>query len=182
MPLDNDMKKYFAYGSNMLTERLKARVSSASNPTLFVLRGYRLRFHKKSRDCSGKCSIVKTASETDVVYGVLFDLADDQEVDLDRAEGRDQGYFRDEIQLSSEDSSARAFVYIAEAEAIDDALVPYRWYYDLVMAGAEQHDLPKDYIAGLRAIPFTEDPKPDRKSKREALEALELYAQSKISL
>lgn len=172
------MKKYFAYGSNMLTERLKSRVSSASNPTSFELSGYQLRFHKKSIDCSGKCSIVKTSSSADVVHGVLFDISDDQEGDLDRAEGVGSGYFRDDIQLSAEDPTATAFVYIAEPRAIDEALIPYSWYYELVMTGAKQHGLPKDYIAGLRAIPFTEDPKPDRKSKREALEALERYAQS----
>ena len=57
-------------------------------------------------------------------------------------------------------------------DKIDDALVPYRWYYDLVLSGAEEHGLPIDYVAGLRAIPFTHDPKPDRKERLEALEVL----------
>ena len=73
------------------------------------------------------------------------------------------------------------FVYVAEKNAIDEALVPYRWYYDLVLAGAEQHALPIDYVAGLRAIPFTQDPKADRKSRLEALNLLKRYADSKKS-
>jgi len=67
----------------------------------------------------------------------------------------------------------QVFVYVAEPDAVDEALIPYRWYYDLVLAGAEQHGLPQDYVAGLKAIPFTADPKPDRKYRLEALEALE---------
>lgn len=171
--------KYFAYGSNMLAERLKARVSSAKNPRPFALRKHRLRFHKKSCDCSGKCNIVATARDGDVVHGVLFDIDDDQISSLDKAEGVGHGYRRDEIAVSIDGIETKVFVYIAEKDAIDDALVPYRWYYDLVLSGAEQHALPSDYVAGLRAIPFTHDPKPDRKSRLEALDALRKYAESK---
>jgi gamma-glutamylcyclotransferase len=171
--------KYFAYGSNMLNERLKARVSSAKNPRPFTLRRYRLRFHKKSSDCSGKCNIVATASDGDLVHGVLFDINEAQISSLDKAEGVVYGYRRNEIVVSIDDIMTKIFVYIAEEDAIDDALVPYRWYYELVLSGAEQHALPSDYVAGLRAIPFTNDPKPDRKSRLEALDALRKYAESK---
>ena len=40
-------------------------------------------------------------------------------------------------------------------------------------------ELPRDYIAGLRAIPFTRDPKANRKTRLEALEALRKYEESK---
>lgn len=172
--------KYFAYGSNMLTERLKARVSSASNPTHYVLLRHHLRFHKKSVDCSGKCSIVATESATDAVHGILFDVADDQIDALDRAEGVGYGYQRDEITIMLDGAETKVFVYVAEKNAIDEALVPYRWYYDLVLAGAEQHALPNNYVAGLRAIPFTQDPKVDRKSRLEALSLLKRYADTKV--
>ena len=171
--------KYFAYGSNMLTERLKARVSSAKNPTPLALRKHRLCFHKKSVDCSGKCNIVETACDDDVVHGVLFEVEDAQISALDSAEGVGYGYRRDEFPVSLNGTETKMFVYVAEKDMIDDALVPYRWYYDLVLSGAEQHVLPFDYVAGLRAIPFTHDPKPDRKSRLAALDALQKYAESK---
>src|SRR5438128_1900656 len=60
---------YFAYGSNMLTQRLKARVPSASPKTVAVLFDHGLRFHKRSQDGSGKCDIVKCPGE--VVHGVV---------------------------------------------------------------------------------------------------------------
>lgn len=171
--------KYFAYGSNMLTERLRARVSSASNPTHYALRKYYLRFHKKSVDCSGKCSIVATGSDADVVHGVLFDVEDAQIVMLDTVEGADNGYRRDEITVMLGGAETKVFVYVAEKSVIDEALVPYCWYYDLVLAGAEQHALPGDYIAGLRAVSFIPDPMADRESRLEALDLLKVYADSK---
>lgn len=171
--------KYFAYGSNMLTEWLRTRVPSAVNPTRYALRKHRLRFHKKSIDCSGKCNVVATGSEADVVHGVLFDIDNAEIAELDKAEGVGCGYRRDEITLLLDGLEIRAFVYVAEKDAIGEALVPYRWYYDLVVTGSEQHSLPSDYVAGLRAIPFAQDPEPDRRSRLAALKALKQYADSK---
>ncbi len=171
--------KYLAYGSNMLTDRLVARVDSAKDPVHYALRKHQLRFHKKSSDCSGKCSIVLTESDADVVHGVLFDVEDTQITALDKAEGVGYGYRRVEITILLNGAETKVFVYVAETNAIDEALVPYRWYYDLVLAGAEQHALPGDYIAGLRAIPFTQDPKQDRESHIEARAVLRKYTESK---
>lgn len=171
--------KYLAYGSNMLTERFKARVSSANNPNHYALKKHRLRFHKKSIDCSGKCSIVATDSDNDVVHGVIFDIDEQQIHVLDSAEGVNNGYQRKEITLLLDGVATKVLVYVAEDDYIDESLVPYRWYYDLVLAGAEQHALPADYVAGLYAIPYRQDPNPDRKSRLEALDALKKYEDSK---
>jgi len=171
--------KYLAYGSNMLTQRLNARVSSAAKPSTVALRGHALLFHKRSNDGSGKCSIVKTDSDDDVIYGVVFDVADEQMSALDKAEGVGQGYRRDEITLMVGRDATKAFVYIAEENYRDNALRPYRWYYDLVLAGAEEHALPAKYVRKLRAVSFIEDTAADRPTRLEALAALNKYAQSK---
>lgn len=163
----------------MLSERLTKRVFSASNPKHYALRKHRLRFHKKSIDCSGKCSIVKTESDKDIVHGVLYDVADDEIDALDSAEGVGYGYMRSELTLQINGALTKVCTYIAEQKYITESLVPYKWYYDLVLAGAEQHALPSDYVAGLQAVPFTHDPKPDRKSRLEALEVLKKYEDSK---
>ena len=171
--------KYFAYGSNMLTQRLQARVSSAKNPRPLALRGHQLHFHKRSSDCSGKCNIVATSCAGDVVHGVLFEVDDIQMCTLDCFEGVGYGYRRAEITVSLDGIEGKASVYVAEKDAIDDALRPYRWYWDLVIAGAEQHRLPHHYVAWLRAVPFTPDPKPNRKTRLKALEVLRKYEESK---
>jgi hypothetical protein len=170
--------RYLAYGSNMLTQRLRARVSSASNPTRIALHGYQLRFNKRSDDCSGKCNILETGLASDVVHGVLYDVDKAQLPLLDEAEGCGHGYHRDDkvpVRIPGSDTLI-VTVYAADSNAVDDALIPYRWYWDLVIAGAEQHQLPQDYIAGIRAVPYTADPMPNRKSKREAETVLKEFA------
>ena len=106
-------------------------------------------------------------------------IDDAQMSTLDDYEGVGYGYRRDEITVSLDGTETKVCVYVAEKNAIDDALMPYCWYYDLVLSGAKQHELPRDYIAGLRAIPFTRDPKANRKTRLEALEALRKYEESK---
>ena len=48
---------YFAYGSNMSSVRLRARVNSAQPLGVARLPGHRLRWHMHSLDGSGKCDI-----------------------------------------------------------------------------------------------------------------------------
>ena len=167
---------YFAYGSNMLEERLKPRVTSAEFRGTIALPGYRIRFRKQSTDQSGKCDIFHTRCADDVVHSVIFDVDDGQLKALDDSEGCGKGYHREKIALRPPDGTPiDAWVYIADPGAIDEALVPYSWYHELVIRGAEQHKLPNDYVAGLRAVPFALDPKSNRKTKLEAESALTEY-------
>lgn len=161
--------KYFAYGSNMLTARLGDRVSSAANPTPYALVAHQLRFHKRSVDGSGKCSLIDTGDPRDVVHGVIFDIEDRQIPDLDLHEGVGHGYRRCIRQLCLHGTTHEVLMYVAEAGFTDDALVPYKWYLDLVVAGAEEHGLPRDYVAALRAVPYRQDPDPSRKTRQDAL-------------
>lgn len=170
--------KYFAYGSNMLAQRLVARVK-ADNPTPYALESHRLRFHKRSADCSGKCNLIFTGQSTDVVHGVLWDVPEKEIKELDKHEGVGFGYDRKTFRFLIDGNECDVLVYIASPDYVDDALVPYKWYFDLVLAGVEQNRLPRDYRSALSAMPFTRDPKQDRETRLEALEALDQYRKSK---
>ena len=53
--------RYFAYSSNMLTDRLRERVPSATAIGIGQLAGHSLRWDKRSeRDGSGKCDAEAT--------------------------------------------------------------------------------------------------------------------------
>jgi hypothetical protein len=166
------MTYYFAYGSNMLIERLQARVPSAKPATHARIEGWRLQFDKRSRDGSGKYHIVP--SPGDVVYGVLFYIAEADRGKLDQAEGLHRGYERHELRevILADESDVRAFTYVAESGCVQSGLPPYEWYHDLVVAGAEQHHLPPDYIAALKRTSSQPDPQSDRPSRVKALEVL----------
>ena len=171
--------KYFAYGSNMLEERLKSpeRVPGAVFQATGCVQGYRLRFHKRSTDGSGKCNIVKTDSARDVVYGVVFEVPDNQLEALDSAEGVGCGYHCDyDIPVRLANGTEMLMLkYVADTNAIDDTFIPYVWYHRLVIAGAEQHRLPEEYIANLRRVPYSEDPDPKRPTKLEAEAVMKAY-------
>lgn len=171
--------KYFAYGSNMLCERLRSpnRVPGANFQATGSVRGYGLRFHKRSADGSGKCNIVKTDLAGDVVYGAVFEVPEEQLKALDKAEGLGQGYHHDySIPVRLADGTEMpTLAYVAVSNAIDDTLVPYVWYQRLVIAGAEQHRLPQQYIADLQAVRSSDDPTPNRCTEREAEAALNAY-------
>jgi hypothetical protein len=159
---------YFGYGSNMLTARLEARVPSTQPVMTAMLKGHDLRFHKRSRDGSGKCNIV-SSEEGAAVYGVVFDV-DPTELDaLDEAEQRGRGYKRRNVRLQGPSSTVEAFAYVAQPAYIDDALLPYDWYRALVVAGARQHSLPAPYIAQLGAVRSYPDPNDARRRRHQAL-------------
>ncbi len=85
--------RYFAYGSNMLTARLRERVPSATAIGIGQLLGHALRWDKRSwQDGSGKCDAEATSRNDDVVWGVLFELDPEDKPALDKAEGVGAGY------------------------------------------------------------------------------------------
>jgi cation transport regulator ChaC len=172
--------KYFAYGSNMLHERLQKRVPGASVIGLASVRGRALRFHKKSSDGSGKCDLAATQREEDQAWGVLFEIPDDQIAALDDAEGLGKGYVRETIQVCAEDGQAvESAVYFATSEAVAPSLQSYDWYRSLVVAGARQNRLPAAYVEGIEAARSIADPMPKRKTRIEALEVLAAAARNR---
>lgn len=158
-------KKYFAYGSNMLSRRLIERVPSAIVLSTGYIRGYTLRFNKRSKDESGKGNAVKTDNPEDVVYGVLFEIEEAEQSLLNKYEGLSKGYNIENVEVITADRSFRAFTYLADVAAVDDSLIPYPWYKDLVVEGAKQHFLLPEYIAQLESFESMSDPDSEREAR-----------------
>jgi gamma-glutamylcyclotransferase len=147
---------YFAYGSNMKVERMTERVPSAHPIGYAKLTGNKLAFNKVSKDGSGKTNIVD--SKPDVIFGVLFEVDEDEIVNLDDIE---KGYERKNIiVLNSNDQEIYAFTYISTQTNND--LKPYDWYLKFLVDGAEENHLPKDYIDHLRDF----ESMPDTRKKK----------------
>lgn len=150
----------FAYGSNMLTGRIRERCPSVTVLGIAELHGHELRWHKRSQDGSGKCNFVQTNDATAVVYGVLYEIPVGEKLALDRAEGLGKGYEEMNAEVAFRGAPRTASIYCATD--VDPSLKPYTWYKALVVAGAEEHNLPNTYIERLVATVAMEDPDRER--------------------
>ena len=160
------MITYFAYGSNMCPARLGSRVT-ARILGVAILPMHSLRWHKHSRDGSGKCDAFFSGNSTDELLGVVYELADDQKTELDRIEGLGKGYVDKKVEVHLNGVGKRqAVLYAATADSIDPEAIPYDWYKEHVLCGARDHRLRQDYVDRIRAIPS----KPDLDAKRASRE------------
>lgn len=143
--------RYFAYGSNMSVARLRERAPSAEVVGMARLRHHRLCFHKVGTDGSGKCNIWHTGNGRDVVFGVIYEIAEADMQRLNAAENLGTGYELQTLPLELDDggiTQAQAYVAIP----INDALAPFDWYHALVVAGAREHGMPEAYVQRLEAV------------------------------
>ncbi len=163
---------YFAYGSNMLPARLRARCPSAHVIGAATAAGYDVEFSKRSVDGSGKATLVEAAGTA--TPGVLFEIGKTDLIALDRAEGASgkvPGYERiEDFSVSVADEPITATTYIASRT--ERELKPFDWYLALVIAGVRHHALGDEHMQRLRLIEHLIDDVHGRKSRAEALEAL----------
>ena len=113
----------FAYGSNMCTQRMHSRVSSAMPVTIGYVRERRFVFHKRSVDGSAKADAAFTASPDDRVWGVVYQLDVYQKLLLDQHEFLGIGYDEEVVEVVHEGGLLRAWMYVARRDAIDASLL-----------------------------------------------------------
>jgi hypothetical protein len=147
---------YFAYGSNMSSARLRRRIVHMQKVTVASLHGYQLVFHKRGMDGSGKCHVQYTGEAQDRVLGVVYDICDRSRLLLDEFEGLGRGYEAMPVNLVAADRQrVHAFTYYATH--LDEKLLPFDWYKQHVVLGAEEQGLPDEYIKRIRTIETIED-------------------------
>lgn len=143
------MPLYFAYGSNLASERIHRpdRAPSARVVGTASLSGHVLAWHKRGADGSGKCTISPTGRRADGVWGVVWEISEDDVARLDAVEG--PGYQRVELVVTSANQKMNVFTYLARESHLDPALRPADGYRALVVAGAREHGLPASWIRRL---------------------------------
>lgn len=157
----SEMLTYFAYGSNMSSRRLRARVPSARVIGTATLGRHRLAFHKFSHvDFSAKCDACESEHTSDSVIGVLYRLHGSEKPALDRVEGLGIGYEEKRIRVRTDDGHVEAFMYAATR--IDPEIKPYHWYKEHVLRGAQEHALPNDYLLFINGFESVDDPDAER--------------------
>lgn len=136
------MTRYFAYGSNLVVERMRERGAPfrAARPAL--LRGHRLVFDKRGFDGSGRANVAPAPDGW--VHGVLYELEDGG---LDALKGFESGYdlIDVEVELQGSEEAARvpAKAFVARPDRRTNA-PPTRSYVAIILQGLEEHGLPEE--------------------------------------
>ncbi|WP_268960447.1 gamma-glutamylcyclotransferase family protein [Paraburkholderia metrosideri] len=154
---------YFAYGSNMSTRRIVARLPSAKTIATGFMIGYKLVFDKVSKDGSGKCDCEHTGSVGDRVYGVIFVVLCSERAAFDRFEGVGTGYKPSAVRVDTDAGEMSALTYVATNR--QSGLPPYAWYKQHVLVGAHEANLPEDYVRKIEAAIAINDPDLTRTGK-----------------
>ena len=133
----------------MLRKRIEDRVGTVEDLGLATLLGYRLCFNKKSSSGSGKANIMK--DESSKVLGVIYRLSEGQASSLDSEEKR---YHRENLKVELCNKVVDAVAYVADADVINENLLPTLEYRQYIIDGAKEHDLPPDYVKSLERTPL----------------------------
>jgi gamma-glutamylcyclotransferase (GGCT)/AIG2-like uncharacterized protein YtfP len=142
----SDTKTYFAYGSNMSTERLRIRIPRATPIGRACWPGMRLSFNKVGLDGSGKANLVEDSAAE--AWGVLFSIPHSDWSSLDEFE---PGYIRVACSVridTGEDSAAQVYLGVGETRETP----PHGWYRDHLHRGALEHGLPEDVIRMILSL------------------------------
>ena len=140
------MKKlYFAFGSNMLRERIEQRVGKVTYITTYGVNGWRLVFNAGS-DKKAFANMVKSTDYRDHVMGVLYELTSTQMRILDQHEGCPHLYTRMVVDRYKRAKDVFAYVSINPdyTQQASRRIQPARDYVELMIAGYEQNYLPKE--------------------------------------
>ena len=162
---------YLAYGSNLHPKRLAQRIPAARVLGTVELLGYKLAFHKRSVDGSGKCMFYTGQGNDQIMYAVLYEFDSKYKKELDSLEGCGMGYVDTQIAVTLNGKQYTAYIYTAQAGSIVSGLMPYYWYKKLVIAGANYHQFPADYIASIQATVSQPDRDELRKQENDELVA-----------
>lgn len=156
---------YFAYGSNMSSLRLAARVDELDCLGAARLADHALYCDKHGGDGSAKFTIaLQTGSE---VHGVLFQLPAAARGILDGFEG--PGYAACQVGLQTGNGPATALSYQALDDWRDPSLLPFDWYVAYAVAGAVEHNLPSGWIRKLSNWSCQPDPVTERAELNRAI-------------
>jgi len=133
---------YFAYGSNMSSRRLSARVSSAKVIGPARLDGYIWCCNKLGQDGTAKANLM--LQDDFAVHGVLFSVKTKQCRQLDRIEA---GYRRIGVEVEHQGMVKKAFAYQSD---LITRHAPTLEYVSFIIDGLIEHQLPTEYVAELR--------------------------------
>ncbi|MBK9518389.1 MAG: gamma-glutamylcyclotransferase [Anaeromyxobacter sp.] len=137
------MIRYFAYGSNLMVDRMRERGAAFSEARPAVLRDHCLVFDKRSADGSARANVER--SPGDCVHGVIYRMALDG---LEALRQFESGYdlVDRQVEAARPQGGVEALavkVFVARSDRRTSA-PPQRRYVALILQGLAEHGLPEE--------------------------------------
>lgn len=134
---------YFAFGSNLLEERLIYRVGVVNKIQNYTLYGWKLVFNVGYPHLSSFANIVRTNNQNDFVEGVLYELNWIQESLLSEYEGL---YYKEEFVDKSLKATIFAYVGLQEFTIKpEETVLPNLYYLNYILDGCVNQKLDYTY-------------------------------------
>lgn len=153
---------YFAYGSNLLANRIHVNNPTAVRAGIGKLENYRLDFIRFARYWRGAIATI-VPTENDTVWGAIWEISLVDLPKLDRQEGVASGAYVvlnvDVVLLDGGRRKCRTYMQSAVPEQrVSLKYLPMErrpsWIYlKTIITGAAESGLPEDYQEFLKAIP-----------------------------
>jgi gamma-glutamylcyclotransferase (GGCT)/AIG2-like uncharacterized protein YtfP len=145
------IRHYFAYGSNMNVDRVRARAMPFETVEGGRLPDYELLFDKVGAEHAGRAHANIAPRAGSRVEGVLYRLPDPAAIiTMDRFERTPLNYSRDVVRIETAEGTCHAWTYFANPGVRRSGYRPERAYLAHLLAGAPF--LSVDYLARLRAV------------------------------
>jgi gamma-glutamylcyclotransferase len=148
----------FAYGSNLLAERLLARVPKARFVGVGKITNWRFALNIHSTDGSAKANAIYTGRLEDVLQGALYELDEAGKAVLDRFEDVGGAYRIEQATAETAGGPREVYLYAGNPSRFVENQPPYDWYLGFILAGARQRGLPAEFIKRLEAVRAIPDP------------------------
>jgi cation transport regulator ChaC len=141
---------YFAYGSNLWTDQLAARIGpigqGENRPRIARLPDHRLVFNMQGDDGQVYANIERPGEG---VFGVIYRYGP---AALDKLDAYEWGYERRRVLVTDAGGvTLEAVVYVAKLDRIVSGGKPSAEYLETVLRGARQHGLPEAYVRAIEA-------------------------------
>ena len=150
-PDDQNRVLHFGYGSNMSEAYMRQYTPSLEYVMNAQLPNFEIQFRKYSENMQGGISSI-IAKPGGMIYGVLYYIPKNEIEELDILEDVPLGiYKRETFQVLGEDGTW----YAADLYRVSEPKGPYEpasQYLDLMIAGAKEHNINKEWIARLEQM------------------------------
>ncbi len=137
------MHQYFAYGSNLSLEQMEQRCPGSKLIGPGWIDGYRLEFNFPSKRWGGGAADI-IADKGSTVWGLLYELTDQDLENLDQYENYPTGYDRFQIAVQTDlDKVNDVLVYFVVDKK--DFIPPSEIYLNIIKKAAREFGFPKGY-------------------------------------